>query len=313
MRDALNPTSDLGFKKILASEDHKTITKGFIADLFGLEASLDDIHIVNPYSIDVYDEQAKAGGEVEQRLRQTLRDVTVSVDTVDVTVELQIRVEASFIKRAWYYHTDLYTSHYDEKNGANRYASLRPVWSLNILGESVFECEHAFHMFTLHDTLLDEPFVPELARIGFFELTKEHDVQESLARWRHFLLTGTVNDTDPDYLKEAASIIRYINLSRQEREMDKILEKAIATDLAIRDYALQQGIKQGIERGIKQGIEQGIEQGIAQGREEGDRAARLANAQAALRMGISHADVAEIAGLDAATIEELAEQLDQSG
>ncbi|MDR0591890.1 MAG: hypothetical protein LBG60_01260 [Bifidobacteriaceae bacterium] len=47
----LRPTGDLGFKKLLASEGHKAVTRGFVADFFGIEASLDEIRIQNPYSI----------------------------------------------------------------------------------------------------------------------------------------------------------------------------------------------------------------------------------------------------------------------
>jgi len=285
MPHVIRPTSDLGFKKILASDDHKTITQGFIADVFGLQVSVNEIDIRNPYSIKAYEEHIKAEG-VQQRLHQTLRDITISVNAVDVTVELQICREISFVKRAYYYMADLYTSHYHQGFGDDRYASLRPVWSVNILGEPMFTCAHPWHMFTLHDTVLDEPLVPQLARLGFFELSKMEEVSPQLTRWRNFLNSGVADDTDPSYLQEAASIISYVNLSRKERAMDKLLEKAIATREAEMHCAMEEG------------------------RVEGARDARLANAMAALRMGISHADVAQITGLDAATVDELAQQME---
>ena len=71
----LRPTGDLAFKKLLASEEHKAVTRGFVADFFGIEASLDDIRIENPYSISPSD--LEGGADELARLRQTFRDVTV--------------------------------------------------------------------------------------------------------------------------------------------------------------------------------------------------------------------------------------------
>ncbi|MCL1912386.1 MAG: Rpn family recombination-promoting nuclease/putative transposase [Eubacteriaceae bacterium] len=50
----LAPTNDLLFKKMLASEEPKDITQGFIRDFFGIEADLGEINIVAPYSINAY-------------------------------------------------------------------------------------------------------------------------------------------------------------------------------------------------------------------------------------------------------------------
>ena len=50
---SIKVTNDLLFKKMLASEENKDITQGFIKDFCGLDAACEDIHIMNPYSIDL--------------------------------------------------------------------------------------------------------------------------------------------------------------------------------------------------------------------------------------------------------------------
>jgi len=284
----LRPTSDLGFKKILASEDHKTITQGFIKDFFGLQVGLDDIHIVNPYSIHTIEQIED--GVATQKLQQTLRDITIQVDTADLAVEMQVRKEGHFIRRAMYYLDDLYVSHYNHQQ--HRYMDLRPVWSMNLTGHQLFDDQRALHMFSYRDDLTSEQLAPVLKRLGFFELIKTGTATPELSRWRDFLLTGDAQDDDPAYICSAADIIRWVNLSQKERDMDKVLEKAIATQEDAIDYAR----------------EEGIEQGIAQGMERGAREAQLASARVALKMGFTHTDVAEITGLDPATIGQLAQE-----
>jgi len=283
MAKIVMPTTDLGFKKILASNEHKTITQGFIADFFGLHVKLDDIHIVNPYSIKTYPDPTQ--DDPAQILRHTSRDVTVEVDLVDMTVELQMRHQPTFVQRAYYYLADLYTSGYNRDLDTasldpDRYSSLRPAWSINILGEAMFDCPHSYHMFTLHDHATGEELAPELVRFGFYELTKT-DAQPQMARWRDFLTTGQASASDPDYLREAASIIEYINLSPQERHMIDAMEKASA------DY----------------------DAGLYWARHDGIQETRLSTGRAALRLGIPHDQVAEITSLDADTVSQLAEEL----
>jgi len=83
--------------------------------------------------------------------------------------------------------------------------------------------------------------------------------------------------------------------------MDKVLKKAIAMQKAERLNAWKEG--------FAKGFAQGFVEGFAEGRAEGARENQLATAKTALLMGITHADVAQLTGLDAATVDELARQL----
>ena len=287
------PTHDLAFKKILASEDHKSVTQGFIADFFGLQVDADDLTITNPYSISVVEETLDDGSDERvERLYQTFRDITVDVDHLDVTVELQICKQDYFLQRAFYYAARLYTSRYHLHPGLERYSDLRPVWSMSVLGEPIFGCEHGFHMFTLRDADLGEGLDPELVRLGFFELSKSTNVTAHY-HWQHFLDTGEAGEGAPFYIQEAADMISDVNLSQKERDMDALLEKFRADQYGQIASARREGRDEGLAQGRTEGLARGV------------RETQVANARAALGMGLAVADVAAITGLDVVAVRQL--------
>jgi len=93
------PTSDLGFKKVLASEENKDILAGLIQDFFEIKA--EDIVIEKPYSIAVCKELIE--NEEITKLRQTLKDVAVSFKVADFVSEAQIKKTLFYEERALYY------------------------------------------------------------------------------------------------------------------------------------------------------------------------------------------------------------------
>jgi len=304
MLKRVSPTSDLAFKKILASEDHKTVTQGFLKDFFGVDVPLDDIHIVNPYSIHAYEEDGKTGRR--KVFRETSRDVTIAVSLADVTVELQMHRTPAFIERSIYYATDMQNARYNQETrslgrlAADRFGSIRPAWSLAILGYTEWADERPFRMGIMCDEETREPFEPRMLRIGYYELTKP-DTNPARARWQQFLLTGVAQPDDPGYLREAAAIIEYANLSREERRM-------VTSEQRAADY-YDGGLVYARQEGIQQGMQQGIEQGMQQGMQQGTLGAKLDAARAALRLRLTHDQVMAITGLDAATVDQLAGEL----
>ncbi|MDR2374761.1 MAG: Rpn family recombination-promoting nuclease/putative transposase [Bifidobacteriaceae bacterium] len=287
------PTSDLAFKKLLASDDHKRVTQGFIADFFGIEAGLDEIRIDNPYSIRALDVRAR-GGKLA-RLAQTFRDVTVAVGGADVVVELQLRLSGHFEARSLYYLFDRFASRYGQSRADSgggldwRYSSLRAVFGLNILGEEFREGPAALRVYRLYDPVLGEAMVPELVRVGYLDLTKTGGLSARQGAWREFLLTGVAPEGSAAYLAEAATMIEYANLDRKEREMADVLEKARATRAAEVSHAHRRGLEEGLERGLEQG------------RAEEARAV----ARRLLAMGVDPGAVADATGLDRGQLDQL--------
>jgi len=181
--DRISPTSDLAFKKVLASEDTKDILGGFINDFFGIEVTPDEITIKNPYSITVYWEYVN--GEEITELHDTIKDIAASFKIADFVSELQIRKTSYFDERALYYPFEQFYKNYDNagsmkvmKDGRPlRYSSLRPVYALNVLGYNHFQGDNdALRIFELYDPKRNKRYKKDLLKIGFFELSKTNIV-----------------------------------------------------------------------------------------------------------------------------------------
>jgi predicted transposase/invertase (TIGR01784 family) len=295
----VKPTEDLMFRKLFSSVEHRDIISGFLGDVLGLNVRPEDIVIKNPYSIKSYlEEKRKADAEVASRsgtgrivtLREVVHDVTLAIiDTADVTIEMQLAEPNDFLKRMHYYLDDVYLSNYNRNSSrGDRYATLKPVISLNILDFILFPGdERALRSFSYRDddtgeqlgsNIRTEQSSRPLKQIGFFELQKSGVSDATVADWRDFIKTGVANPGASQVIQEAAKIVQYQNLAPEEREVIDTVEKTIDTY-----YALLSGAEK-----------QGWEQGREQGREE--IAARL------LERGFPVLDVASLTGLEEAAI-----------
>jgi hypothetical protein len=310
IRDSENrllPIGDLAFKKLLASEDHKTVTQGFIADFFGFEVDVDQIRIETPYSIQPHDLGADQEGLT--RLRQTLRDVTLAINTnVDLIIEVQQQVSRWFEQRAIHYLCGRYQSHYGATGGRvggpfgglvgglvggpiakgldSQFSPLRPVHGLNITVEPFAPRDHpAFAMFEFANLAWGLTTTRRLLHWGYFDLSLTFGLTDRQAAWRQFLLTGQAPPGAPAYLEEAASMMEYVNLRGEERAMVDVLEKALATENDIRVHQRWEGLEEGLERGLVEGLERG------EARKAQQIAARM------LAMGMDPVVVAEATGL----------------
>ena len=125
-----------------------------------------------------------------------------------------------------------------------RYSSLRPVYSLNILGYNLFEQDDdALRILELYDPIRHKDFIFEdekkLLRIGFFELKKNNVETDNQRYWRDYFNTGEADSKAPDYIKKASRIIEYINLCEEERNVLSTLERLEANEQAERDYLVK--------------------------------------------------------------------------
>ena len=229
----ISPTSDLAFKKVLASIENMDILSGLIIDFFEVEA--ENITVENPYDIGAYREVVK--GEEATVLRDTLKDVSASFKTADFISEIQIKKTRFFDERSLYYPFVRYSRNYSKEGfmdvqpdgKLNRYSSLRPVFALNILGYPHFkEDDDAMRIFELYDPKRHKRFNKDLLRIGYFEIDKPNVETVNQQHWRDYFKTGVVSSDAPEYIRKASSIIEYYNLTEEERDMAIALEKAQA-------------------------------------------------------------------------------------
>jgi len=108
-----------------------------------------------------------------------------------------------------------------------RYSSLRPVYSLNILGYPHFSGDgDALRIFTLYDRKRNRTFDKEYITIAFFELAKSHVETENQRHWMSYFKTGEAPEGAPEYIKKAAWVIEMANLTQEERDVIDQIERA---------------------------------------------------------------------------------------
>jgi predicted transposase/invertase (TIGR01784 family) len=258
----VSPTSDLAVKKILCSEEHKDVLKGFISDFFELRFNVEDIFLENPYSIKSYKEAGAIDTDSDNVLRATYKDVRARLKTEDFIAEVQVHKESFYSERSIYYPCDCFCSNYndqrdmvcDSEGRPIRYSSLRPVYSMNILGYKHFtEDDDALRIFTLYDNVRMKRLHKDYINIGYFELVKENIETVNQQHWRDYFLTGSAADDAPDYIRKASSVIEYSNLSEEERDMLDARERAENIYIAERHAAYCDGVEEGREEGEKIG------------------------------------------------------------
>jgi len=224
------PTTDLAFRKLLGSNESKPLLAGLLKEFYNTSVRPEEISIINPYSIKQFANDTEDATEttrqplVQSQFVETKRDITCTIiNTADFTIEMQVAHDRTFIKRILYYWADLYMHNYSKNNEGNKYASLKPVWSLNILDFNLFDDDDCYHLFNIRNHLKPHAPLPlplsDIMTLGFFELNKDASANPAWQGWKEFLKTGQVPNYAPDYLKEAAKIIEYQNLSDQERKV----------------------------------------------------------------------------------------------
>jgi hypothetical protein len=250
-RRILLPTRDLVFRKLLTSLDHKAIPQGLLRDFFDLHVDPDDIRITSPYAIASWMPGPEVDADAIKRLRETIKDVHLSIVQGEFISDMQAYKSASFDRLSFYYAFAEYNSHYDTSGPVrdpdrDRYATLREVYALNVVTDGFFECGHGFHRHVLTDEVWHagcRRLFP--VRWALLELGKRRFQNENQAYWAHFLRTGEALPGAPAYIREAATMIDYLRLDEQEQIMIDLLEKydadRAAEDLALRNDALEEG------------------------------------------------------------------------
>jgi predicted transposase/invertase (TIGR01784 family) len=286
------PTADLAFKRLTSSLDHPAIPQGLIADFLDIHTDADRIRPTVPYHISLLDGVNWDNPESVRRLHPTLRDITLDIDTADTLLEVQVKKQDRFIQRAVYYLCTQYASHY--RPAADRYHNLRPIHMLNLTGFTLFPATDAgYHIYRLTDHAQPDRPTLSLLTLAVAEYNKHLFLTPAQGMWCHFLRTGQVPDEAPDYLREAGTLLAYINSDPKERRVIDLLEKYEADhELEIR-AARKDGIAEGEARGRAAGRAEGEAKGLA----EGEAKRQAAIARAMIADGVTAETIARYTGL----------------
>jgi predicted transposase/invertase (TIGR01784 family) len=258
MTRRIPPTNDLIFKKVFS---HADILQGIIGDVFDIRPEVGDITITAPYSIKAYKEllrQATGTGEAAARLRQTIPDISADIKSAGMGAEIQLKKDAYFTPRSLYYTFDMFCGNYNrqgamrQRKGGSfyRYSSLKPVYTLNILGYPHFGGDNdVLRVFTLYDRKRDKSFDVEYVTVAYFELTKPDVETANQRHWQTYFKTGEAQGDAPEYIRKAAQLVEIDNLEPEEREMIDQLEKAQEVYESTIDTAYLDGMEEGEARG----------------------------------------------------------------
>ena len=178
------------------------------------------------------------------------------------------------INRAIYYASQTVIA--QGERGQNYKYELKPVVTIVFMEFNVFADDRYIRRAKLRE--VNGASVSDILSFAFVELPKFNkplDQLETTLDKGLYVLKNIKNMTrmPKQYANTAFELLflmaELAKLSKEEQKMIDEAQKAKWDAYAIREYAIETGLKEGLEKGLKQGLEQGIEQGIEQGLKQG--------------------------------------------
>lgn len=249
--------TDIAFKKVFGSDQHKEILIGFLNAVLDFQGDrrIKEITLKNPWQApDI------------PILKETILDIK-AVDHRGVTfiVEMQVKDNPCFDKRALYYSAKAYTN---QIRKGDDYPKLNQVIFIGILDFNSFEGDN---YLTRHLILNKETLKQELLDLefNFIELRKfnkrEEELESIVEKWVYFIknagnLTVIPKSAEniPE-LKEAYSQAAMNTWSVEELEIYEYWQIRDAADRYGKERDLELEYEKGVEKGIEKGVEKGIE------------------------------------------------------
>lgn len=172
-------TTDIAFKKVFGSEQHKDILIGFLNAVLDLQGdrSIRDVTLKSPWQApDI------------AILKETILDIK-AVDNrgVSFIVEMQVEKKYAFQKRAQYYTAKAYTGQIDK---GEDYPKLGQVIFIGILDFSCFDGENSLTRHLILNQATQKQELKDL-EFNFIELPKFDKTEEQLdgivEKWIYFI------------------------------------------------------------------------------------------------------------------------------
>ena len=247
--------TDIAFKKIFGSEQHKEILIGLLNALLELEGDtcIKDVTLKNPWQPpDI------------PLLKETILDIK-AVDNrgVSFLVEMQIRDTNFFDKRALYYTAKAYTGQI--KKGEN-YPKLNQVIFIGILDFNSFDGDNYLtrHLILNRDTLKQELRDIEFNFIELKKFTKsEEELESIIEKWIYFIKNAdnlTMIPKNAEAIPELNEAYKLASMNAWTEEELDIYEYWQIRDAGDR-YKIQEEFEKGLEKGKIEGKNEGWVEG----------------------------------------------------
>ena len=235
--------TDIAFKKVFGSEQHKEILIGFLNAVLDLQGDkrIKEVTLKNPWQAPDL-----------PMLKETILDIK-ALDHRGITfiVEMQVKDTPCFDKRALYYTAKAYTA---QINKGDDYPKLNQVIFIGILDFNSFDGDS---YLTRHLILNKETLQQELRdfEFNFIELKKfnkqENELESIVEKWVYFIKNAVnlsmipKNAEEIPELKEAYTQANMNTWSKKELEIYEYWQ--------IRDAADRYGMEAKFEKGKREG------------------------------------------------------------
>ena len=252
---------DVAFKQLLGQEKNKHLTKGLLEHVFNLQ--IEELFFVNVEHPGETTEDRNAVFDIQCRSREI----------GEFIVEVQVREQRYFSKRALYYSTFPITS--QAPKGEWNF-DFKPVFFLGILNFKMdAELPGFIHRYSIREDK-DGRQLTDALQFVFMEVgpfnKKWEDCNSFEERFLYYFKNLPTFANKPDtqhssYFEELLAAAKYSNMTKSEREAYNRRLKILRDNYAADEFAREKA-KQEMEENMARALAQGVAQGMAQGRTE---------------------------------------------
>ena len=283
--------TDIAFKKIFGNEQHKPILIGFLNAVLDLQGDkrIAQITLNNPWQPPDL-----------PMLKETLLDIK-AVDQRGITflVEMQVRDQPWFDKRAQYYTAKAYTSQIDK---GEDYPRLNQVIFIAILDFNSFEGEHYLTRHLIINQQSQRQDLRDL-EFNFIELRKfkkqEDELTSIVEKWIYFIKNAGTLSMIPKNAETISELVDAYSQANRNTWSKKELE--LYDYWSLRDAA----DRYGLQAKYDQGRLAGKLEGKLEGKFEGKIEAKIEVARKLKALGVALDIIVQTTGLSRDDIADL--------
>ncbi len=291
----ITPKIDIAFKKIFGIEENKDLLISLINSIVSPEDQVQDLTLMNPYNYQNY---------IDDKL--SILDIKAQSLSGEVfNIEMQLKDDEHYAKRALYYWANLYTG---QLTKGNNYRTLNKSIGIHILNFTCLHDTKRYHnVFHLKEKETNLHYFKDI-EIHIIELNKFSDqveenlnillkkLKNSLDIWLSFLTHHNLLDQvplpdalDTPYMQKALHTLSCLNFTNVERDIYEGRLKWLRHESLVLEQSFEKGRKEGMEKGMEKGIEK----------------EKITIAKNMLSLGISKRQIAQATGLAMPVIEQL--------
>lgn len=229
---------DVIFKRMFGTEQNESVIRSFVSSL--LDIPKDSIRHIYINNVEVTPEY------IEQKFSRL--DLKLDVDGKIVNIEMQVNKEPNYKERTLFYWSKLYS---EDLQTGDEYGELRQTICINILNNSIFDCDSYHSHFEILEKNRKERLTDRFA-IHFFELKKVKNSKQNkpVEDWLELINAETEDElmalqqstTIPE-IQEAIVILRQMSADEKIRQEAYYREKRLHDEASAMGGAKREGIE----------------------------------------------------------------------